>query len=178
MIKGRTLLLGVQLGGIGIIAAIMIGFCLSPIAKHIVINITPSAPLGFYWSSSPTSPLHHGELVMVNPKPWVIGILVSRHYLPRPMTLLKHIIALEGDHVCLDNYRITINDMWVGSVEKVDYEGRPLPHICFCRKLKADEIMVMNLDYQHSFDSRYFGTLTTKDVVGRASPLLTWEAHR
>ena len=61
--------------------------------------------------------------------------------------------------------------MPVVAVLRTDRWGRPLPSWPQCRPLAQGELFLLSVTNPASFDSRYFGTVSTAAVLGVAQPL-------
>jgi conjugative transfer signal peptidase TraF len=152
--------------------------CLLPIlaaaaiATRLLLNLTPSCPLGLYWLSSP-SPVNRGQLVYFRVPASVRDLVVDRGYLLPRAGLLKPIVALGGDQVCPEANCVTTP---AGNLELLasDSQGRPLPHLPYpCGPVPRNQLFVASPAYG-SFDSRYFGPIPKESVLGRAVPLITF----
>ena len=146
-----------------------------PVTRTAVWNTTPSVPTGLYLIRGKQS-IHVGERVAVDPPPALRRLLAERGYLSVGVPLLKRVAAVSGQRVCRFAHGVTIDGKLAGVARSFDRRGRPLPAWSGCHRIKSGELFVMNPDAPDSFDGRYFGMLTTHDVVGRATPILTDEA--
>jgi type IV secretory pathway protease TraF len=86
---------------------------------------------------------------------------------------MKRIAALPGQQVCRRDRTITIDGAVMGEALARDRRGRDLPSWQGCHVIAASEIFVMNEQVQDSLDGRYFGSLSTRSIVGRALALWT-----
>jgi conjugative transfer signal peptidase TraF len=91
------------------------------------------------------------------------------------MPLLKPIVGLPGDEVCITATTVRVNQQVLGPVFLMDRQGQPLPVWRGCRILAADELFPLSTRLPTSFDGRYFGPIRITDVLGIARPLWTWE---
>ena len=146
-----------------------------PVSRTAVWNITASVPTGLYLIRGKQS-IHVGERVAIQPPPDLRKLLAERGYLPVGVPLLKRVAAVSGQRVCRFAHGVTITGKLVGVARSFDRRGRPLPAWSGCYRLAPGELFVMNPDAPDSFDGRYFGVLTTHDVIGRATPIWTDEA--
>jgi type IV secretory pathway protease TraF len=104
------------------------------------------------------SPVVAGSTVIFEVPAGVRSLVAQRGYIPTDNTLMKIVVALPGDHVCLDGWTYRVNDRVVASVLPDDRRGRALPSYRFCGAVPAGQAFVMT-DAPRSFDSRYFGPL-------------------
>ena len=152
------------------------GLFLTTLVGHVRYNMTPSAPLGWYWCAplGEATELHRGQLVLLTPPPWVREALhrvapqVDVH---RPW--MKTIAALEGDTVCLEDDAVTING--VMQAQRPLMRAYPLMLLRGCLTLPAETYFVMN-EHPRSFDGRYVGGLPRAVIHGTCTPLWTWRA--
>jgi conjugative transfer signal peptidase TraF len=159
---GRWGLLASGVGGLGALALA----ARPPARPQLIYNASASAPIGYYWVR-PASRLQRGELVLVRPPPRVAAFAAERGYLPASVLLVKRIAALGGDRVCSDGSRLAINARPVVRLLRADRLGRPLPAWIGCRPLRPYEALLLMDDVAASFDSRYFGPVSVRAVVGR-----------
>lgn len=124
------------------------------VASRLTRNYTPSLPLGVYWLR-PGLPIARGEIVdFAIPRP--ARDLIAGRYLPSGFHLLKRVVALEGDQVCLSNGRYRVNGKPISTVATRDSLGRPLPVFSFCGQVPPGMAFVATAA-PTSLDSRYFG---------------------
>ena len=86
------------------------------------------------------------------------------------MPLIKRIAAVAGDDVCAFDGAIIVNGEIVARQRKVDRAGRSLPRWNGCRELVPGEFFLLT-KAPDSFDSRYFGPVTSARVIGRLAAL-------
>jgi len=144
-----------------------------PERRPLVWNITPSVPTGLYWVSDQRA-LAVGDRVAIAP-PKLRKLLAERGYLPIGVPLLKRVGAAPGQTICRTSSDLTIDGRLAAPVRTHDRAGRPLPSWSGCIVLRDGEIFVLNPAQPDSFDSRYFGPLLAKNVIGRAHPVWTGE---
>ena len=145
-------------------------------AAHYIWNASESVPIGLY-QLQPTGRLFVTELVAIEPPEPLATILADGLYLPRGIPMLKRVLALPGQTVCRDDLTITVDGTRVGEARERDSRGRPLPVWQGCRVVGEDEVFLMNWQSAGSLDGRYFGSLPTAAIVGRAEPLFTIGEH-
>jgi conjugative transfer signal peptidase TraF len=142
-------------------------------SKRVILNTTASAPLGLYWLSD--EPPKVGDLALVRPPQGLARWMAVRGYLPLNVPLIKHVAALEGQSVCVQDGVVAIDGRIVGKVLILDLVGRRLNAAAICRSVRADEVFLLNADAPRSLDGRYFGTLPRTSIAGRLHPVWTWE---
>jgi conjugative transfer signal peptidase TraF len=139
------------------------------------VNVSSSVPVGLYRRTPLPDPVERGMLVIlpvpVSVLPW------HRPKLPtflRPVPLLKPVVAVAGDEVCVTEAGIWIRDHWYGPI-LTEANGLPLPHPLpdGCTTLSAGEVFVATAT-DRSLDSRYFGPVPQYALHARAIPIFTW----
>jgi conjugative transfer signal peptidase TraF len=155
------------LGALGITIVLAAG-C-AALARHLLLNVTESMPVGIYWLAPGQAP-RRGDRVAFPIPPAVERLVHARAYLPDGALLLKEVVATEGDRVCTDGGVLTIDGHVFGPVLDQDSRGRPLPQAGRCAPLARGELYVAS-PHPQSFDSRSFGPLESRDVRGVVTPL-------
>ncbi|MBN9678734.1 S26 family signal peptidase [Salipiger bermudensis] len=141
-------------------------------SSRVLWNASASIPVGLY-RLHPTDHIAIGDLVAVQPPPALSDFLHARGYLPRGVSLLKHVMALEGALVCRSSDGITVDHRLLGEAHEQDRVGRDLPIWQGCHQLGAGEVFLMNPDAPDSLDGRYFGPLQLTAITARLTPLWT-----
>lgn len=139
---------------------------------RLIWNATASAPIGLYEVRS-QSTFARGELVLVRPPQWVWTFAASRGYLPNTVPMVKRIAAENGDIVCRERDAITINGRVVAHALSADRAGRALPAWSGCHRLGEGEVFLLMDGVCASFDSRYFGPVSTTAIIAKVVPLWT-----
>ena len=135
----------------------------------LLVNESRSLPRGLYLRAS--GPIAVGTTVTVRPP------APARRYLtqlgaPADARLLKRVVAGAGAQVCDRAGRLA----WPGGSAPrriLDRRGARLPAWRDCRRLAADELLVIG-DTALSFDSRYFGPVRRSAVRGPYKEVLRW----
>ncbi len=140
----------------------------------LIWNASASVPIGLY-QVRPAGKLHVTELVVAAPPEPLASMLADGGYLPRGVPLLKRVLALPGQTVCRAGRTIIVDDIDMGDARERDGRGRPLPVWQGCRVIAEGEVFLMNWQSADSLDGRYFGPLPVASIVGRATPLWTFE---
>ena len=138
-----------------------------------VWNASESVPLGLY-GVQPADHLVVTDLVVAFPPEDLAIQLAEGGYLPRGVPLIKRVLAVQGQIICRQDIRITVDGVEMGAARERDRRGRLLPGWQGCRELREGEVFLMNWDEPASLDSRYFGPLPVTAIVGRAIPLWTF----
>jgi signal peptidase I len=114
--------------------------------------------------------IHSGELVLINTLAYRVGgfargdIVAFRHDSPTPMTYLKRVVGLPGDHISIDrgSVRIDGKPLDEGYVRYRDVRSSP-PVV-----VPPGGLYVLGDNRANSDDSRNWGILPAADVIGKA----------
>ena len=140
---------------------------------RLVYNASPSVALGWYLRV-PASRLAVGMFVVARLPAAAARLAADRGYLPITVPVVKRIAAAHGEFVC-ERFRIlSIDGRTVARALVEDSEGRTLPAWSGCRDLARNEYLLLGDGAPDSYDSRYFGPVTARAILGRAIPLWTW----
>ena len=129
-------------------------------------NGSRSVPVGLY-TIDVRSPARSEFATLRLPEP-MRGLADARGYLPAHAVLIKPVAALAPDLVCRNGPTITINGQRAAQALTNDKPGRPLPQWNGCHRIEQGQLFVL-ADDPHSFDSRYFGPVDARQVVGTAT---------
>ncbi|KLK91913.1 peptidase S26 [Microvirga vignae] len=145
-----------------------------PTPLHLVWNASASVPIGLY-DLAPPHHLEVGDLVAVMPDKPLADFMVERGYIGRDVPLIKHVMGLPGQQVCRTGTAVTVDAVLLGDALARDRRGRELPVWQGCRRIADGQVFLMNPDVPDSLDSRYFGPIPARTVIGRATPIYTDE---
>ena len=135
-------------------------------ASRLTRNYTPSLPIGVY-RLRPELPVAKGEIVDLAIPSAARPLIVGR-YLPAGFRLLKRVVAIEGDVVCLTGGWYRVNGSAISPVAPFDSVGRPLPAFSFCGPVPPGMAFVAT-PVPSSLDSRYFGPVPVRALLSRGS---------
>ncbi len=158
---------------IGAAAIVMLTMGPKP-APSLVWNASESIPIGFY-GVHPAVKLTVTDLVVAKPPEPLATFLADGGYLPHGVPLIKRILALPGQTICREGLTITVEGIEMGVARERDGRGRPLPIWQGCRVIATNQVFLMNWDEPASLDGRYFGPIAASSIIGRATPLWTFE---
>lgn len=133
--------------------------------KYIFYNYTDSLPFGFYIVVP--GEIKKGDLIAFVPPPVAQKLINERKYLQPDGYLLKPVIGVAGDSIDTKYERLLINGKDTGEFLTKDKEGRTISKYLFRGRLKKGEYYVVIPEKKNSFDSRYFGPVPKKNVVGK-----------
>ncbi len=163
---------------LGLLIVMLAVTALFPPPPVLVWNSSASAPVGLYYVESAAllvrngSQIEPGDMVVAWPPKAARMLAAERHYLPSGVPLVKRVAAANHDAVCADGDQITIDGGWIIARRKRDAKGRALPWWQGCHVLQEGELFLMMEEHPSSFDGRYFGITSPKDVIGKAT--LIW----
>ena len=155
----------------GALGVILIGASAGRVHPSLVWNLSASVPIGLYVIDAGAPRL--GDYVLIQLPAVVAELASERGYLPTGVALLKKVSAAQNDRVCRIGQQIIINGIAIARAATADLTDRPMPVWTGCRHLKAGDVFLLG-GGPDSFDSRYFGPVSSGDVAGRATPFATW----
>lgn len=141
-------------------------------------NSSPSLPVGMYVTTAD----EHANLVEFCPAEPSASLSITRGYrdpgncLDGAAPLLKPVVASAGDAVELSARGIFVNGVLLPNTAPLskDSKGRPLVAWPFGRySVAAGTVWVASSYQRRSFDSRYFGPISTAAIRHRLRPFLT-----
>jgi conjugative transfer signal peptidase TraF len=135
----------------------------------IIWNASKSIPIGLYRVEKGVPAT--GELAVLKLPSWAGSMADNRRYLPHGAWLLKPVAAGASNVVCRFGQHIFINGRIVACALRRDKSGRALPVWKGCASLRLGHIFVLSR-YRDSFDSRYFGPVSSDLVLGTAKPII------
>lgn len=141
-----------------------------PPVPRLVWNHSASAPIGLYLVS-PNAPLMPGDMVVAWPPKPARALAARRHYLPSGVPLVKRVAGAAGDTVCAHGGTVTLGAKPIAERMSFDPSGRPLPQWEGCMRLRQGSYFLLMTIRPDSFDGRYFGATSERDIVGKATPL-------
>ena len=166
----------VVLGWAGLALAAL---ALAPVAARaprLIWNASASLPIGLY-RLEPTRAVAVGELVAYRPAPEWSRAFAARGYLPDGVPLLKPIAATAPSVVCRWEQRVFIDGRTVAEALEKDRAGRPLPRWSGCITLDPEAVFLLAPDVPDALDSRYFGPVDRKELLGRIVPVRVGEGR-
>ena len=138
----------------------------------LLYNPSPSEPIGFYrFTTATPAP---GQLISF--KVPELGRAYAAQHLAYVLrySILKEIAAGQGSTVCADHAVLSIDGRARAKIADHDRQGAQLPHWQGCRRLGAGEYFVFSNRIPNSYDSRYYGPVSSRQVLGVYAPLWTW----
>lgn len=157
-----------------ILAAFCTGETLDASGHELIVNTSPSMPLGLYWIARGAAPMRRGEVVVFVPPRDMGAMIYGRGWLRRGLPLLKTVGGLAGDAFCVRGGRFLVAGADAGPVFLLDTQGRPLPQIAGCRRVGRDHFLPVASYLERSFDGRYMGAVPVRNVLGTGYALVTF----
>lgn len=151
---------------VGVIAIFLLSYLFLKVVsnRYFVLNLSPSMEKGIYLLKE-IDELKKGDVVLLNIPLKIKETLYSRGYLPKNIkTLLKEVVAIEGDKIEVVNNKLYVNNEFKGEIAKADPKGRELTSFVEDKILKRDEIFLLGRG-ENSYDSRYFGVVEKGELL-------------
>ena len=145
------------------------------------LNYTRSLPIGLYWTVR-GGPIVRGATVLVCLPAPVALFARERGYLWRgscpgsAARVGKLVLAREGDVVCLSPFGLSVNGRLMPRTVplQTDSKGRGIVHYPYgVYTVARNEVWLYSPYHRMSFDSRYFGPVSTTNVESRMIALWT-----
>jgi conjugative transfer signal peptidase TraF len=175
------------LGGLVTGAVLMV--CLGQQLRLRIMLTDSSAPVGIYrveplFSPESARDLKHGELVEACLPDAIAQRGLERGYLQPggcpggAEPIAKRVGALAGDIIVISAGYVAVNGDRLSSVSEtspIDSRGRILEHVAWgARRVDPDSVWLFGFNNPRSWDSRYFGPVSSMDVRGVLTPVVTW----
>ena len=161
-------------------AAVICGICYI-ISCYIYFNPSSSEPIGYYLVYVPSSYQRNDKvLICLTKTPWVslahqLGLPSEDSCSNQMPYLLKQVVAVPGDIVFITTNGIRVNDKYLkDSMSLNSYKGLALhPHkVGTFIHLGGNQFFLLGQN-RFSYDSRYFGVISKKDIHYKA--ILLWQ---
>ncbi len=156
----------VRLAPLGLAVVGCAALAIAPLAKSspvLIWNASRSVPIGLYLVVR--HPPGTQNIAVLRPPEWASAMADDRDYLPATALLLKPVVAKKGDTVCRFGRFVFVNGQVRATALRHDKMRRPLPSWRGCLKLDEGQIFVLS-KHEDSFDSRYFGPIEGRNVIG------------
>ena len=128
-------------------------------------NPSYSAQVGWY-RLKPEDPVILNAQVAAYAPEWARQLADERGYLPYNYPLIKTVWAVHGDEVCYNTGSVSVPKRPDIPVLGQDVLGRDMPQKSGCIVLGSDEYLLISPDVQTGFDSRYFGPVSSENIIG------------
>ena len=158
---------------------IMFGFCLFVamlfdfLPTVFYLNTTDSLPVGLYMKI-PGKDYRRGDYIVYEPNEKTKALMRQYGWDDGTHTFLKMVGGIAGDTYVIDETTLafTVNDKYVGQVYITDTARHHLPQLR--GKFRVEEGCVLPIATNpRSFDGRYTGTISLKQIKAKVIPILT-----
>lgn len=139
----------------------------APPTPRLIYNKSESAPLGWY-RIDPSGQIKKDALVAAFPPDDARELAAKRGYLPAHVPIIKTVWALAGDEICAENNVVSVAGKPHLIAQDIDSAGRKMPSLEGCSTLGDREVFLVSSRTDSSFDSRYFGAVERKNILGVA----------
>jgi conjugative transfer signal peptidase TraF len=178
----------VFLFGVLLIGAVSMVFLGRQLRLRIMLTDS-SAPSGIYQveeapSGRSSRELRRGELVEACLPDAIAQRGLERGYLQPggcpggAEPVAKRVGALSGDIIVISAEYVAVNGNRLSSFSEtspIDSRGRILEHVSWgARRVSPDTVWLFGFNNPRSWDSRYFGPVSSTDVHGVLTPVVTW----
>ena len=133
-------------------------------------QVSSSMPKGWYLQR-PIVHLQRGDWIFLTPPHFARDYLHKNHWLPDSGILLKSLQGMPGDWVCQEPPHLWINQKIRATLLSRDVHQQPIVKRPFCRRLHANEYLVLGISDSRSYDGRYFGPIDRAQIQSSALPL-------
>ncbi len=142
----------------------------------IVVNPSPSIPVGFYLIHYNDRTPERGGYVAFDPDSQASSYAYRMGWIRPGAPYLKRVYGLPGDRVCVSDSAVSVNGIGRGVVKRVDRQGKPLPHVLHgCIVVADGRFFALGDGAENSYDGRYFGTVSVNRIRGRVAPLWVFQ---
>jgi conjugative transfer signal peptidase TraF len=150
------------------------------IYSKIVINISPSIPVGIYLKTTPHP--QKGSLISVCLPKDTMKQGIENHYVisgwgtcDGMLPLLKEIIAVPGDDVILMNNAISVNGkIYHSPTYNKDSAGNLMPIYPRGHYPNTTGYWLLGISDIRSWDSRYWGAISNNLIKNSLLPIFVW----
>ncbi|WP_291078160.1 S26 family signal peptidase [Hyphomonas sp.] len=142
----------------------------APPGPRLIYNSSASAPTGWYRLHTDRD-VKRGSLVAGFAPDKARELAHERGYLPEHVPLIKTVWAVGGERICVRNGRVSAQNRPDIYARAQDDFGRELPQLEGCFTLNVDEVFLVSIDVQTSWDSRYFGAVPMEKILGTVTYL-------
>jgi conjugative transfer signal peptidase TraF len=141
----------------------------------LLINETPSEPRGIYRLVPHAPGDYQRGMYVIFPVPAELrAVVYGRGWLREGIPLLKELLGMPGDRVCISREALRINERYIGPVFERDSHGMVLPQHPGCFVIPEGHFLPASQHLANSFDGRYFGAIPMRDLTGEARPVWTF----
>lgn len=156
--------------------------------SNYIINITPSMPYGLY-QITPIDQISRGDLVLVCLPKSIGNLALKSGYLNHSQRckdgiepVIKKVIGIEGDMITVDTHLTTVthqetSEIYPAPLMTISSSGHVVPRTFNQSKIRLSKNKIWiygSYDYNQSWDSRYFGPISSQHVIGKMKEIITF----
>jgi conjugal transfer pilin signal peptidase TrbI len=133
--------------------------------SHTGINLSPSLPYRLFYLKRE-----------INDKDIVKGsIVMFEHDYPmaealKTKNMFKRVVCSEGESLRVEDLKYYCGEFFLGNAKTHSLTGMTVKNFIFNGKIPQGSLFVMG-DHKDSYDSRYFGFISKKEVTGIVYPI-------
>lgn len=158
------------------LAALTIWEIRHPPRPKMLYNPSGSAPVGYYKIKADIN-IKQGDWVAAFAPDAARKLASDRDYLPENYPLIKQVWAAQGQIICANSWQVSGPNGSVLTRARQDRLGRDMPWFEGCMTLDSGQYFLVSIDENYGrlygFDSRYFGPVEQKHILGRVEYLGT-----
>lgn len=133
----------------------------------LIYNYTASLPTGWYWLED-TDRISRGDIVLCDAEQDIMQLALQRKWIKKDTHFLKYVYGIPGDIYEIRANRYIVNGEDKGEIKRIDTEGRPMPLLTDGKYTVPDGYLLIGTEAENSFDSRYYGPVSLKNVYKKA----------
>ena len=140
--------------------------------KHISISATNSVGYHVFYVSYQPTDIRKGEyaVIKVNVKSFNVKEVRNEFRKFKTNLIVKQIACVPGDNLTVKGYVFYCNGKFLARAKKTALDGEKLTHFKYNGIIPKGFYFAYGKD-KNSFDSRYFGFVSRKEIVGIAYPI-------
>ncbi len=136
----------------------------------IIKQLTPSMPEGYYLTYY-TNKIERKDDVVFWPNQKTQDLIVKRKWLAKGVPLLKQVVGVPGDQLCIKDHKVYLNTKEIAKIERFDDQHRMLPVFRYCGIIPKAHYFMQGISNPKSFDSRYYGLISKAQITAKAVKL-------
>lgn len=158
-----------------IVLVTALALAIGALCQRLTLNTTSSLPRGLYLLRPARSPARGDIVAFAIPESFRALVSEDGH-LPLSYRLLKQLVAVPGDQVCVDDASFVVNWMLISRVAHEDSRGRLLPPAHLYCDTVPPGVGFVATEATTSLDSRFFGPVPLGQLTV-AQPIWTQSSH-
>jgi conjugative transfer signal peptidase TraF len=163
------------------------GLCISALTSALAlgdyrINTTPSFPLGVWQIAPLDRPVEIGDTVFICLSDHANRFVEARQrgYLPSGLCasglapLIKTVVAMPGQSITVHGAEVLVDGVPLAHSTILARDGNNRPMRAYTGGIVPPDHVFLHSDFVASYDSRYFGPVAAKGILGLAKPVFTF----